>query len=301
MSTRPYTASVGSRLDEVLRVGATLKQKHTANAAPPTLGSLSLNSKRAAPTGANDAFTPLLFEAVEQNDVPRAKRLLQGGASVHVFNHNRQTPLTFAIENENLDMVRLLIQHGAEVFEGSFWFNSFWQKNYSATGGAHPEEIINFLFQEKKIGIDQLDFSGSTLLIEALLQSDCDLAKRLLEAGADVNIPSRCGTTALMVAVEHERCNHLIVTLIEKGALIDAQDVEGDTVLMRAVNSENEEAFKMLLAEGADITLLNREGDNVERVILDLIYNPEVEEGIHPEMNDLQRMLTMLRNHIPPL
>lgn len=51
--------------------------------------------------------------------------------------------------------------------------------------------------------------------------------------------------------------------LISKGANVDVQDEDGETLLMEACDDENMEVIKMLLEAGANPNLRDKDGDTV--------------------------------------
>ena len=82
------------------------------------------------------------------------------------------------------------------------------------------------------------------------------IPRLLLEYGADANVASDDGLTAVMVAWETPEALDL---LIENGADVNARDVEGRTVLMRAAANPSGlmygDKFSALLEYGADPTI----------------------------------------------
>ena len=297
MSTRPSAAPVSSRLDKVLRVGFKL---HRAQAADdmPSIASLSLTSKRAAPTMANEdeVIKWPLFQAVDRDDVRAASELLNNGTYVHIFRQDdqgrRESPLTAAIQRENLDMVKLLVRHGAQWFAQYFTFYIFFEDNNS------HETILPFLLYDT-IKVDQKDNNGITILMAALYFHACGLAKRLLVDGADVNIKNNNGETALFYATisDSEECNEVLHMLLRKGALVNVQSDDGMTALFLAVRDRNERAFRVLLSEQADIYRVNGDNKTVLQYIQQWI-NYFDEQGVDPiGWADLRRMKFFLENN----
>ena len=70
-------------------------------------------------------------------------------------------------------------------------------------------------------------------------ENTMDLAKMLIEAGADVNTSDDNGRTALMIAAEKNAVD-LAKMLIEAGADVNASDDDGRTVFMYASYSIEE-------------------------------------------------------------
>jgi len=57
--------------------------------------------------------TPLHF-ACMSNNLPSVKNLIRRGAIINVIDHLGNTPLIYATEVKNLEMLRLLDEHGAD-------------------------------------------------------------------------------------------------------------------------------------------------------------------------------------------
>lgn len=93
-------------------------------------------------------------------------------------------------------------------------------------------------------------------LMLASLKGHADLARKLVERGADVN---KTGWTPLHYAATG---GHLQIMnlLLENHAYIDAESPNGTTPLMMAAHYGTPEAVKLLLEAGADPTLRNQLG-----------------------------------------
>uniref|UniRef100_UPI003F4B25E1 ankyrin repeat domain-containing protein n=1 Tax=Brachyspira catarrhinii TaxID=2528966 RepID=UPI003F4B25E1 len=106
-------------------------------------------------------------------------------------------------------------------------------------------DIINYLL-ENNADVN-LTLGYSTPLTEAMY--DEELVRKLIDLGADVNLPAQSGFTPLMASHNNIAIAEL---LIEKGADIEAKDDYGINALVYASSDENEEMVKFLLAKGAD-------------------------------------------------
>ena len=93
---------------------------------------------------------------------------------------------------------------------------------------------------------------NKTALQEAALGVNGQIVKRLIKAGADVNIARRDGNTALTLINFYDRgeCTDAQVALLESGANVNAADTSGGTALMNAASNGNVEVVKMLLERG---------------------------------------------------
>src|SRR5207248_710819 len=95
--------------------------------------------------------------------------------------------------------------------------------------------------------------AADTRLADAVQNRDVETARSLLNAHIDVNAPEkRRGQTALMWAAEQK---HLDVarTLIEHGANVNARSKSGFTPLLFAAQADDLKMADMLVAAGADV------------------------------------------------
>lgn len=87
--------------------------------------------------------------------------------------------------------------------------------------------------------------------------------EKLINLGGDVKYKNRRGETALMLAVENHCADIVPWVMVDYGAELDAQDVYGNTALMRCIQSENpsKQVLFSLIDYGADLTnLKNQKG-----------------------------------------
>lgn len=105
---------------------------------------------------------------------------------------------------------------------------------------------------------DSKDFKANAVMI-ALENKLFTLAHDLLEAGASVHFKDQAGRTALMIASQRAH-NPTVKVLLEKGAKINAVDIDGLPALIYAIGGESDRkdvltVVKTLLTAGADPNL----------------------------------------------
>ena len=96
-------------------------------------------------------------------------------------------------------------------------------------------------------------------LITAVAYQDLDKVKNLVEAGVDMNYQEEsAGATALIMSAMYNFGN-IARYLIEKGADISIKNNTGHTALMASAGS-SEEVFDLLVANGADMSVKLEDG-----------------------------------------
>nr|KAG5687555.1 hypothetical protein BaRGS_023111 [Batillaria attramentaria] len=109
--------------------------------------------------------------------------------------------------------------------------------------------------------VNAVDESGATLLMNAILRGDVDIAIHLLYSGADTEAKEENGKTALMMAVEHAEFS-VVEALVNMKAAVNARDVYGETALIKAVMRGDQQILKFLLENGSNYTDTTAAGYN---------------------------------------
>jgi uncharacterized protein len=167
-------------------------------------------------TGNEDGQTPLMTLARTSN-VEAAKLLIRHHADVNAIEHwHNQTSLMFAAAENQPAMVKLLLDHGAQVDARSLV--NHWHRMVTAEPRAQQREV-----------------GGFTPLLYAARQGCLECVKLLVGAHADVNLPDPEGVTALITAIANF---HFDVGsyLVSKKANVNSWDWWGRTPLYMAVD-----------------------------------------------------------------
>ena len=99
--------------------------------------------------------------------------------------------------------------------------------------------------------VDSRADDGSTGLILAVAREDEDFTAFLLNKGANPNLATKSGDTALMAAARTGFAQGA-EWLLSQGAKVDAVNRQGETALIVAVQSRQPALVKLLLDAGAD-------------------------------------------------
>ena len=146
--------------------------------------------------------------------------------------HCEFTPLRLAMQCDRLDMIRLLINHGADIELPS---EATLSMEYMRT----PLEIACMILRDvemaeclilKGANMEVLEFDlpeKSTLLHQAINEEVTDIAEMLIYFGANLNVKNNANKTPLHCAMEQES-GCIIQALIQNGADQEIQDKTED-------------------------------------------------------------------------
>lgn len=194
-------------------------------------------------------LTPLHFAAI-QGHTDLAKLLIDHGANINCLNSQKQSPLLLASMNQRTELACLVIDRGADV-------NAVDIKGEAPLHWAayHGDLKTAKLLIEKGAVIDEKSHQhGYTALFETTFKDHIELARFLIEKGADVNITDKKGFTPLFSAVDKGNIE-LAGLLIEKGANINARAQRNVTPLVQASALGHSELVRFLIQQGADINV----------------------------------------------
>jgi ankyrin repeat protein len=164
-----------------------------------------------------------LMLAIKTGELPIVQMLINAGANVNtVEKEHSQTPLMYAAAaKKNAGaMVKLLLSKGADVKPRSLSYD--WPSHISA-----------------EVRVQYHPFGGLTALLYAARDGCYDCVEALIAQGADVNVPTtEEGVTPLMIALDNDN-NDVAKLLLDHGANPGLWDWYGRTALYIAVDRKD--------------------------------------------------------------
>jgi ankyrin len=249
-------------------------------------------------------MTPLMY-AARDGRMETVRMLLDAGAEINARDANDITPLITAITNNHPDVARLLIDRGADI-KATDWYGRtpLWAavetRNMDLDNGTFENsidrapflELIQVLlergadpnartrevppvrpdFLRITASLSWVDFTGQTPFITAALAGDVTVMKLLLKHGADPNIATFAGTTALMAAAGvnwvfdqtydegQPALLEAVKLCVELGLDVNAVNSMGLTAMHGAANRGSDEIIKYLASLGAKLDARDKEG-----------------------------------------
>ena len=139
-------------------------------------------------------YTPL-HTAASVNHIEMVKLLIKHGANINSKDESDNSPLHLAIYNGHGKLAKLLIESGAYIHSRNYNGNTPIQM---AAHAGLPGVIQQLIEAGSPVNVQ--DQVGDTPLHDAALQGQVEAAQVLLEAGADVNATNNAGKTPLHLA-----------------------------------------------------------------------------------------------------
>lgn len=254
--------------------------------------------QRALPT-ADGGMTPLLF-AIRDGNTEMAHLLLEHGAGVEESSGNHTTPLLIALLNGQVGLAGELLAQGANAnaaddYHRTALFAAIDLRNFNhekygdlPTDGRDALPLIKEILDKGTDpnrrtdtvpvhGLMQFDgswvnFDGQTPFVRAALSGDIEVMRLLLAHGADPNIATTQGSTALMAAsginwipaqtYGHTEAEYVeaVKLCLDRGADVNAANSLGMTAMHGAANRGWESIIQILADHGAKLDVKDNAG-----------------------------------------
>jgi hypothetical protein len=170
--------------------------------------------------------------------------LLDHGANVNTID-KKKTPLNSAFSGGHLEILRLLLEHGADV---DVW-GDYDDPVLHLASKAGQAEVVHLLLRHNA-NVNARGFLGWTPLHGASDGGHAKVVQLLLDYGADINALSNGHNTPLRFSLTNEPLEVLRL-LLEHGADVDIRDESDETPYQVAESIGRTEIMQLLLEHGA--------------------------------------------------
>lgn len=164
-----------------------------------------------------------IHDAVRSGDLEKVKTLLQSHAEwLNSPDQNHKTPLHHALASGHIDMAKYLIERGADID----------LKDKDKAAPLHNAaflgslEVVDLLLKKGAAALNEGNFRGQTPLHFACERGHPAVVTRLLDAGADIEARDMIGRTPLMTTGMSQNME-IAKDLIERGADVNAAAKRG--------------------------------------------------------------------------
>ena len=213
--------------------------------------------------------TSLLMGVCKNNNYSMAKHLIEIGADMYYEDFKNRDAMYKLIFDLNFEFIDLFIEKGFNVnkiykngqtllmiicrfLKKDSWHNSEFMKVIRIL-------LINHADTNIKNGGPS---DGETALIMAMENENNELAKLLIEFGADVNIADAAGVTPLMIASGKGNLDGVKI-LIDNNAQVNVCDADGETAMFGAIENGYNDIIKYLIKNNAKLDITNQNGQTL--------------------------------------
>ncbi|RYX82549.1 ankyrin repeat domain-containing protein [bacterium] len=235
----------------------------TALTVAPALAQVPVAPAPVAPTPPTTPTAPKptrneLVQAASSGNLDRVKAIVATNPEF-VSGNESQSPLAAAVSNTQVEVVRFLLENGADPNAGGWNTTPLAQVMSRYDDKWKP---IADLLADKGADVNALDESGMTIL-QRTLQNNNERQKDrvvwLLEHKANIYATSRGGTSALDTAINSSGTEAMKLILAK--ADLKRRDELGQTPLFGAVRTGKIDVVRLLLERGAEINTQNVYGE----------------------------------------
>jgi ankyrin repeat protein len=191
--------------------------------------------ERGANVNARSALgnTPLIAAAAHSDNLEVVKLLIENGADVHAKNVNNVSALAAAVVASDAATVRFLLDRGCKPGHINNLFGAAGNSLLEIAAQYGNGEIVELLLaRAADVNASDSNFAGHALNY-ALLSQKPEIARRLIEAGADLKQCSPIGKVPPIVFAAYSETGDSSVAklMIERGVDTSANNHAGETAL----------------------------------------------------------------------
>jgi ankyrin len=298
-----------------------------ARGADPSLASTASTKPERRPPG---GMTALLF-AARQGKLDAVRALLDGGADVNQASADSTSPLLIAVVNGHYDVAELLLERGADpdIADANGrtpLYAAIDLRNVQWSQGPAPElpQAAHLAMIERLLAADAdpsikitgevghrgsfdmrwSDLKGGTAFSRAAWNGDIEVMRLLLEHGADPQVVTEKGETALLLLAgagwplgqgyirsEEEVTAALDLLVEELGMDVNAATTEGITPVIGAIFKGDNFVVQYLVDHGARLDVKDAKGRDVITWAQGIAANEGQPPRPQPETEKLVREL----------
>lgn len=205
-----------------------------------------------------DGANALLLSAGADKDFALLNYFTSKGLDIHSTDENGNTIFNYVARAGRIDVLKKLIERGVKYND-----NAFILASQGGRGGANTIELYQFL-ESLKLNPALVDKNGQTALHGvARRDKQSEIIKYFISKGVDVNKADNDGNTAIMIAAASNRDLAAIELLATSVKDINLKNKAGLSALAFAVRGNSPEVVALLIAKGADVNVVDANGDNL--------------------------------------
>jgi ankyrin repeat protein len=216
--------------------------------------------------------TNLLLMAIPMDkNLAISNYFISKGLSLNDVDNDGNTAFNYAARSGNVTLLKSLLEKGIKYNDNALIFAAQGSRRDVTT-----LETYKFLVDDLKLKPTVTSKEGQTVLHFLVTKpNQTEIINYFIAKGVDPNKANNEGNTPLMVAAAVRETTIALEQLLPLVKNSNALNAKGESALTMAVKSGTPTAVELLLNKGADVTITNKDGNNLGAYLIES-YRPQV-------------------------
>lgn len=230
-----------------------------------------------------DGTNLLLMAIPYDKSLSLSNYFISKGLSLKDVDNNGNTAFNYAARTGNITLLKTLLEKGIKYTDNAIIIAA-----QGSRREANTLETYKYLTEDLKVKPTATNKEGQTVLHFLVNKpNQTEIINYFIGKGADINKADNEGNTPLMIAAGSRETSASLEQILPLVKNINTQNLKGESALTAAVKSGTPNAVEVLLSKGADVKVLDKEGNNLGFYLVQS-YRPQMgrAEGANAQKQD---------------
>ncbi|AOW09604.1 ankyrin repeat domain-containing protein [Flavobacterium gilvum] len=219
-----------------------------------------------------DGANLLLLAIAYDKDLTLTNYFISKGMSLKDVDSDGNTAFNYAARTGNISLLKNLLEKGVKYNDNALLFAA-----QGSRRDANTLETYKYLVEDLKIKPTATNKEGQNVFHSLVTKAkQTEIINYFISKGADSNKADIDGNTPLMIAASNRENIEALSQLLPLTKNINAQNKKGESALTKAIQSGTVEAATLLTEKGADVKVLDKDGNNLGFYLIDS-YRPQMQ------------------------
>lgn len=239
-----------------------------------------------------DGANILLLAVGNDKDFTVTNYLISKGLDIKSVDKNGNNVFCYAARSGNIEVMKTLVQKGISTPESAMLLAA----QGARRGPASTIEVYKYL-EELKLKPTILSKNEENVLHFIVRKpNQKEIIEHFISKGVDVNKVDKEGNNVLINAAGSNKDLSTIELIVSKTKNINLANQSGETALSLAVKGNSPEVVKFLIDKGAEVKVLNKDGENLLSYLIQSYASGEGRQNPNgPKPEDFDQKLVLLQ------
>ena len=202
--------------------------------------------------------TVLMLGVAADPDLTLTDYFISKGLSITDKDEYGRTVADYAARTGNKELMEKLMKRGVKPTGNALFFAS--QGSRMSSNGI---DTYKYLVETLKLDPKTISKDGTTVLHQLIRRPNPEILAYFINKGVDLNKADNEGNTLLMLAASGRDAELIETTLLPKVNNINSVNEKGESALTKAISNGSSEVAALLLKNGADVNVVDKDGNNL--------------------------------------